>query len=230
MLNPMKKLLLASALLLTVLSGCQTLYVPNPVNMPLMSEPGETQVAMQVSTNGYNGQLAFSPAYHVALMASGNTYSIRSGINLDTVYKAHFIEIGAGTYWRLSKFLRFEAYGGYGGGSEGLEFDRSVISRWFFQPNIGVSGRFVDAGFAPRFSFVNYLRDEVNRIPTDVGQKAAFFEPQFMARAGYEQFKFHFSFGPSIPLGYDFDGDYRKWNVAFGIHLTLVKDYEKYMR
>lgn len=226
----MKKTLLTFALLLLVLSGCQTMYVPNPVNIPLMSEGGETQLGLQVASNGYNGQLAFSPTNFLGFVGSGNIFSLRRGINLDTLYKNQYGELGIGGYGRLNRNWRIEGYVGYGGGSEGEDFDKAIYRKIFIQPNIGFSGRIVDAGFSPRFSFVHHIRNDVNRVRTDVDRRGAFFEPQFMIRAGYEQFKFFFATGPAIALDDGLKGDYHNWSVAFGIHLTLIKDYEKLVK
>lgn len=226
----MNKILLLLGLAIGLLSGCQTLYVPNVVNAPLMSEPGETQIGMAVGSNGYNLNLAFSPAPYVALMANGNLFNYRKGIEQDSLYRQQFIEAGLGFYSRLSKYWRFETFVGYGGGLQGDEIETAYYRRWFIQPDIGVSGRIVDAAFSPRITFVNHNRSVFSLREFEQENKGVFLEPTVTLRAGYEQFKFQFQTGPTLPLGDNLYGRYHKWNVSFGFHLTFVKNFERYMK
>lgn len=209
------------------LTSCQTLYVPSQPQVPLMSEGDETQVALNIATNGYGGQFAYSPYYHWAIIANANTFNVVQDTNFEIKYRQSYGEVGTGYYTRLNKFARLEVLFGLGTGSAGFNDVRDRYRKGFLQPSIGISGPWVDAGLTTRISYVNYFQHKENGTTTPLRQNALFLEPAITARAGYEQVKFQGQFGLGIPMS-DPDFNFRRVFFGLGIHITFVKDFEKY--
>lgn len=218
---------LLTACLLLALTSCQTMYVPNQPQVPLMSEGDETQVTLNIATNGYGGQFAYSPYYHWAVIANANTFNVVQDTNYEIKYRQSYGEIGTGYYTRLNKFARMEVLFGLGTGSAGFNDVRDRYRRAFIQPSIGFSGPWVDAGLTTRFAYVNYYQHKENNTTSPLSQNGFFFEPAITARAGYEQVKFQGQFGLGIPLGAP-DITFRRVFFGVGIHITFAKDFEKY--
>jgi hypothetical protein len=212
-------------------SACQNLYIPNGPNVPLMSGGDELQVGMSVGSNGYGAQLAYSPYYHWAIAATGNTFSIMGGSGYtrnQLSFRHLYGEAATGYYTRLSKFARFELLGGYGGGATGHPDDsKHLYRRLFVQPSIGLSSPFIDAGFTPRICFVTHYLDVINGAQSKPNDKGTFFEPTVTLRGGMDEFKFQLQGGLAFPLG-DVAFDYRRSFLSMGFHLTFVKDFDKY--
>lgn len=219
--------ILSFSAILFLFSACSTLYVPNQPQVLLMSEGDETQVGLQVGTNGYGAKLAYSPYYHWALMANGNTFSFVQDSNYTIRQKHTYGEIGTGYYTRLNKYWRFEALVGYGGGSSGLTNERGHYRRAFFQPSVGVSGPFFDGALTTRLAWVNQFSQEVGGLRSDVNLSSVFLEPYVTLRAGWEQIKFQFQTGFSFDLG-NAGFSTRSYTAALGVHVTLFKDFDKY--
>jgi hypothetical protein len=212
-------------------SSCQSLYIPNGPNVPLMSQGDELQVGLNVGTNGYGAQIAYSPYYHWAIATTGNTFSIKGGngyTNFETSYRHLYGEAATGYYTRLSKHARLEVLGGYGAGQTGQPDDNnSLYRRIFVQPSIGISSAFFDAGFTPRLSFVNHYRDFIAGVTTKPNEPGTFLEPTITLRAGMEEFKFQMQGGLAFPMAKT-NFSYRKSFISFGFHLTFIKDFEKF--
>lgn len=226
----MKKLAV-TVLVLLLVAGCKPLYIPSPVNTPLFSQGGEMSGQLALSSNGYNVQGAWSPVYHLGIIGGGNLFNIQvDSLAKPDQFRHRYAEIGGGYYTRLSKFMRLEMYAGYGGGHTGDVNDRGYYQKFFFQPGIGYSGRYVDIGFSPRISSVQHLRTLSRGQRRNEDRQSVFIEPWLTLRAGMEQFKFSTQLGWAIPAGGDFgSGDYRsKATIAFGMHLIFGKDFEKY--
>lgn len=212
-------------------ASCQSLYIPNGPNVPLMSQGDELQIGLNVGTNGYGAQVAYSPYYHWAIAATGNTFSLRGGpgYTRNQISFAHFSgEAATGYYTRLSKHARLELLGGYGAGNSGApDALKQLYNRFFIQPSVGISSAFLDAGFTPRFTFVNHTKDIVNGGTVKINEQGTFFEPTVTLRAGMEEFKFQMQGSLAFPMG-KAPFNYRRSFLSFGFHLTFVKDFEKY--
>ena len=210
-----------------LLTGCKTAYVPNLLQMPLMSEGDETQVSLGMGTNGYGVQLAYSPYYHWNIIANGAAFSVAQDTAFEKKYTQKQGEIGTGFYTRLNKFARFETIMGLGSGNAGLEKDREFYRKLFIQPAIGFSTRYIDAGVSTRLTFVQHHKTRVNGSQTRINDNGLFFEPGVMARVGYEQVKFSFQGGMSMPLVKP-DLTYLRGFFGVGLHITFAKDFERY--
>lgn len=215
---------------MALLCACQSLYIPNGPNVPLMSEGDELQIGAHIGGNGYGAQIAYSPYYHWAIATTGNTFTLLggNGRNPNNITFRHFNgEASTGYYTRLSKYVRLEALAGVGAGQSGVPDDKHLYHKYFVQPSIGISGPWIDAGFTPRITVVNQHKDIVQGGSVKVGDQATFLEPTITLRAGYEMFKFQLQGNLAIPLGSS-AFSYGKSLITFGIHLTFVKDFEKY--
>lgn len=202
------------------------MYVANPANIPLLTQDGEVQGGLSAATNGFNLQTAWAPVEHVGVLANFSTYSVTDSL-LEPDFRRTSLELGLGGWTRLSKFMRLEAFLGAGWGITGEFPQRDLYRKYFLQPNFGYSGTYCDLGFSPRFSLIqhNEQRGVVNS--PELPRTTAFFEPTLQGRAGFEEFKFQFQVGPSIPLGTS-QLDFRRWQVSFGVNLTLGKDFAIY--
>ncbi len=223
-LSPLIWLLLPTVLLLT---SCQTTYVSNPANIPLLSQDGEFQGGLGVGPNGFNLQTVWAPVEHLALMGNASTYTISDSI-LEPDFRRTYGEIGAGYWTRLNKYLRFETFAGTGWGITGEFPQRDLYRRYFFQPNIGASTRYYDLGFSPRLSIVRFVEQRGVATPIETDRSGVFLEPIIQGRVGYEEFKFQLQIGPTLSLD-DAQFDFRRWNVSIGVSLTLGKDFERYL-
>lgn len=208
-------------------SSCQTTYVSNPANIPLLSQDGEFQGGLSVGTNGFNLQTVWAPVEHVALMGNASTYTVSDSL-LEPDFRRSYGEVAAGYWTRLNKYLRLETFVGTGWGITGEFPQRDLYRRYFFQPNFGASTRYYDFGFTPRVSIVRFVEQRGVATPIEVDRSGVFLEPILQGRVGYEQFKFQFQFGPTLGLGTP-EFDFRRWNVSFGVSLTLGKDFERYL-
>jgi hypothetical protein len=214
---------------LLALASCKSTYVPTVAQVPLMSVGDEFQIAANIGNNGYGASLAYSPYYHWALMANGNTYALYSGRQgATTSFRCLYGEFGTGYYTRLSKILRAEVFGGYGAGNSGHPVaSKELYRKIFLQPSIGISTPFVDLGFTTRLAWVNNFAIKQNDISTPRNLTTTFLEPILTARAGFENFKFQLQGGLSFPLG-SVGFTHRTTFVGFGFHLTFGKDFENY--
>lgn len=207
--------------------SCESLYVAQPSIQPMISQEGEVQAQMGISGNGFSGGAAWAPVKHFAFIGNASNYTVEFDSIQEPRYRHTYGELGLGYWTRLEKYLRFELYSGMGWGVSGDLPRRDNYRRFFIQPNIGTSGEYVDASFSPKFSFVSHTdtRNATNAVPLPV--TTAFWEPSLSFRAGYRELKFQIQASYSIPLS-TADFDYRAWNIGFGAHLTLGKDFEKY--
>lgn len=208
-------------------SGCKSIYSPAPTNMPLFSQDGEVQFAGALGSNGYNLQWGWAPVEHLAVMANGGSYTQSFDSIFEPRFRHTYGEIGLGGWTRLDKFMRLEAFAGMGWGITGEFPRRDLYRRYFFQPNFGWSGRFVDAGFSPKLSIVNHK--DVRGLPNveHLSATSAFLEPTVMFRAGWHEVKFQVTGSYTIPMGAS-NFSYQDFTVGFGFHLTLGKDFDRY--
>ena len=214
------------ALLTLVFSSCQTTYIPQMPTMPLLSQDGEVQVGTSIGNNGFNAHAVWAPVEHLAFMGAASTFTVSDSV-FEPDFRRSFAELGLGYWTRLNKYLRLETFAGMGWGVTGEFPRRDIFRRYFFQPNFGASTRFYDFGFSPRISMVRFVKCEGCPTPVTEAQQSVFIEPIIMGRVGYEEFKFQFQVGPMFSAGnspFEFD----RWNVSFGVNLTLGKDFERY--
>jgi len=220
-----KKLIyLYLSVLVILFYSCAPAYVPNAVNMPLLSNQGEVQVVLNTGSSGFDPQLAFALTDNIGLMLNGS-FNNRTSDSTDNYHKHYFGEMGVGYYNKIGTNGRVEAYGGFGIGQFQGDYENNLwkstsnatLTRYFMQPSIGVTTDIFDGGFSPRFVYVN-IQQEGNR---DYG---IFFEPAFTGKVGYKYVKFIFQFGLSIPAGFnEIEFEYQPIIFSVGIHSKIGK-------
>lgn len=84
-------------LLLAGFSSCG-IYRQNVVNAPLFQEKGQTHLSGHISFNGLEGQLAFAPIKHFALLANYSDMGEDKINNGNYIDRHYFKEIGAGLF------------------------------------------------------------------------------------------------------------------------------------
>jgi hypothetical protein len=218
------------AFCVVLFSACSHVYVPSPHNVPLFSMADEAQAALNVGTSGYNAQLAYSPVSHVGLIGNGTYYRAYNDSTKKFTPRHIQGDIGAGYYTTLSKTARLEILVGYGAGQMEQDGVNHLYRRMFIQPDVGYSGRIVDAALTTGLAQVSHFQTKENGGTLRVNSKSLFFEPALTFRVGYEQFKFSSQVGYSIPLngaGVLVDS-HEGLMVNFGFHLIISKDFEAY--
>lgn len=204
-----------------LLSSCSTvMYISNTVNTPLLKEKGEVKIVGDEN----DFQAAVAVTNHIGVMANGF-----SKIYQGKDYYKHdgrLGELGLGYFKAFKNNVVFETYAGAGIGlvrkrnayvsEDNMQHFQSFTAqgtRAFFQPGIGYCGRFFEAAFTPRFSYVKYTHfksvgyseeelamDNVdhNKVLNDY---YAFAEPAITLRAGYRFVKLQVQYGRTIDIG-----------------------------
>lgn len=120
-------------MLFFLLTGC-TVYMPQPVPIPLMTARNQVQISGGVTIiPGITGSAVYSPANHLAVQVYG--FAAPDQINN---YQA-----AAGYYWNNGSDLNLEFYGGMGGGNGKLINNaipasfQGKYSLYFAQLNLG---------------------------------------------------------------------------------------------
>jgi hypothetical protein len=123
-----------------------------------------------------------------------------------------FIVDGGAGYYRPFRRFTFEPYGGLGIGKALNQYGSTEssdlgFSKFFLQPNIGVSARFVEAAFANRFTGLHYYRIQTTLASPSadldyIRSHASSFlaEPSFIFRAGPRYAKFQLQLTRSFNL------------------------------
>jgi hypothetical protein len=198
-----------------IVSGCRSLYVPNTVNVPMLSEKKEFNGTVAYGLNGLDVQAAYSPIQNWAVMGNFAHIRAESGAYEEKSY-GYLGEVGVGYYIKNDDILRADVYGGVGYTSTkaSSDFKTSRIfnrdyARIFVQPSIGVQLKHLEPSFALRMNYVFPL-------------KALFYEPAITLRFGSEKFKIMSQFGFSMAnkrIGYE--GPYNPFMYSLGINFRF---------
>ena len=192
---------------LPLFTGCATMYIPSPKNIPLFEEKGEVQVETGVTANSIfaTGNYAFSEKYAVIANGSlsfGNFSEIYDLADLHQgggetnylmfggVFAHHSVEAGVGKYkiplsgWNLELF----GGGGYGNAKGGDHKNEYWLG--FIQGNIGKRFKAIELGWSLRVAFSEFYFTYPSRIYQskdyfDVKFNNFHLEPLFCLRTGY---------------------------------------------
>ena len=200
--------------------GCKTVYVPNAVNAPLLSQKGE----LRASLSGNNLQAAYAVSDSVGLIANGFWQKTSGDQNAASGSdgKGHLLELGAGHFRSIGDLLLFETYAGLGlgavehdnweqvnGARSDYRFSASAIKA-FVQPSLGITRNYFDAVLSTRFVALKpYDTEAVNypeaRLRADdlfgLDQHTfGFIEPAVTVRAGYKWVKLFVQYGFSLKI------------------------------
>ncbi len=214
--------------------GCAPAYIPNAVNVPLLSNQGQFQGSVYSGTSGYDIQTSYALTGNLGLMANGSFYSNTEDSTGD-YSKRNFWEGGAGYYKVFGGAGRFETYGGYGQGtstyrnSYELFGSQEVIAtgdyrRFFIQPSIGTATDFFDAALSLRTCYVNFYRIKSGDLSLDHSVDGVFIEPTVTARLGYKHVKFLAQMGYSLPLGQDVEMFWQPFLFNLGLSFDFGKN------
>jgi hypothetical protein len=176
----LKKIWLHVLLLATY--SCGSLYTPNTMNVPMLSQKKEFNGTVAYGVNGIDVQAAYSPIKNCGVMA--NFAHIRADGALYSEYSYGYLgELGFGYYAKTNDMYRLDMYGGFGYTSTKSSFDfkksgfvNRNYSRLFLQPSIGIQLKKFEPSLALRLNYVYQL-------------KALFYEPAITLRFGTEKFK-----------------------------------------
>jgi hypothetical protein len=196
-------------ILLVIASCSPRYYAPNQPNVPLLRAKGEVRFSVLGSEGQDVNSLEFQGAY-----ALTNKLGVMVNTDLANGNDAShgFIMDGGAGYYRPLRRFTFESYGGLGIGKALNQYSSTESSdlgftKFFLQPNIGVSARFVEAAFATRLTGLHYYRIQTTLAgPTSdldyIRSHASSFlaEPSFIFRAGPRYAKFQFQLTRSFNL------------------------------
>lgn len=213
---------LGVVLIAALLQSCNTAYVPNTVNVPLMRNAGEARLYADLKLNV---QASYAITDNIGVMASGHfvterTHENDSGRIISNGSGRQF-EAGIGYSHPLVRDvivtgdLVGELYAGVGFGSltlNNLDDNKSYEvsgTKFFVQPSLGLSHRYLEVAFTPRFVGVLYSEPttlytdaELNQkeLPDRTGPMHWFAEPAITVRAGIQEVKAQFQIGQSFKL------------------------------
>jgi len=210
----MKKFrLLFFLVLITVLfQSCAAAYVPNVINVPMLSNKGVLQVAANFGFSGFDPQVAYGVTNNIGLMANGSFFNGYTSDSISTDYSNHnYGEIGLGYYASILKVIRVELYAGKGYGeiygerllAEGrylTDPTQAVSSKFrlsnsttFIQPSIGFSTKVFDCALSNRLIKVE-VWDKANV------SRNYFMTPVITFKLGYDRVKTISQVGICLPI------------------------------
>ena len=192
-----------------IFSSCRSVYIPNMINTPLLTQKGEFKATGSFGYNGYNSQLAYALTNSIGIITNGS-YNKAKFFGTENDYREFYLyDIGAGYYNKLyNKNSYYEIYMGGGQGRANIyEYSLSSLirssgsySRVFGQGGIGVEDRFVGGGFALRVSVVNMKLLDPNNLVTG-RYTNLYIDPVVTCKAGYNKVKVIIQAGMSYRLG-----------------------------
>jgi hypothetical protein len=188
---PQVLFLLASGILLLI-DSC-TIYLPQPVNIPLMNEKNEVQLSGGATMlGGLDGSVAYAAANHVALQAYGSLHT----------EDIRYFQGSIGYYTKNKSDINLEIYAGLGSGNGnnwGFEDDKYVDGDYllyFAQANIGqtnLGSAHIDYGFGLKTGlFDAEVSNDTYPNPVYYTNHSWLIEPQAFVRMGGEKFKVGF--------------------------------------
>jgi len=183
--------LVASGILL--LADSCTIYLPQPVSIPLMNERNEVQLSGGVTMlGGIEGSVAYAAGDHVALQAYGSIHT----------EQIRYFQGSVGYYTKSKSNINFEIYAGLGGGNgndSGFKDDLFVNGNYllyFTQANFGqtnLGSAHIDYGFGLKTGlFDAKVITYANPNPVNYTNHSWLIEPQAFVRMGGEKFKVGF--------------------------------------
>ncbi|HMR18288.1 MAG TPA: hypothetical protein PKA53_03225 [Sphingobacterium sp.] len=155
---------LTGLVLLSLLAGCSSIYLPNVPATPMLREQGETYVAGHVNLKGYlSGSLAVAATDRIAILGNGSY--VDQGFHSNTYFKQWLAEgaVGYSTKLGAKKNRVFEIYGGYGIG-HALQQDKRATTQGYESVEsreMGFHKIFIQANYSSkRDRKINLLGDQ----------------------------------------------------------------------
>ncbi|MBL0145210.1 MAG: hypothetical protein IPP48_05125 [Chitinophagaceae bacterium] len=82
--------------------ACSPKYVPNVINVPLLSKKGEVHATVNGGISGFDPQVAVAVSNHIGVIANGS-FANEIQNNGKDFHKHSFAEIGAGYFDTIQK-------------------------------------------------------------------------------------------------------------------------------
>ncbi len=225
---------IASSAFIILLHSCASLYVPNSVNTPLLTEKNEATINVTTGMNGWDLQTAYSPFKHLGIMI--NTSGSPKLNNSGSYHRHAFAEGALGFTTKTGSDGVFEIYmgGGYGtietkskvivNGNSNIDKVSGQGTRYFIQPSIGVKKSNVEFAFTIRGVYTELDHVVYNNSVTSTTRSGGFIEPAFTIRNGEGRFMFQTQVGGSIPFNLNTnDIRLRPFIMSFGFCVRLGK-------
>ena len=243
----MKKSILLILVTAAVLSSCeQPLYIPNTMNVPVLTKKGDIDASLSTGSNGNDLQAAYAITDEIGVMVN-TSYANHQDTGSSNFNKHAFVELGLG----YTFFLNKESYEigdakiiapmfvGYGmgsasgyyswafGSSDFSYYTEGKYSRIFFQPAIGMSHKSIDIFFSLRMTYVNFstvdYQDNLGGWTTLLVDKDynLYYEPTLTWRVGGEKLKFMNQVGVSAGQFPTTETSFRNRPVVFIVGLQL---------
>jgi hypothetical protein len=247
----MKKVFMSvfiSIVLLSLSSCTHYYYAPNKLNVPLFDKEKEfsASVAMSVGNEfeAYEFQTAYAIDKNFGIMANGLFADRASG---DEYGKGYIIEAGGGYFAPLNKYYVFEIYSGFGFGKvengygdqgNGLinsNYSELDFTRFFIQPSLGLTTRYIDVILSSRFAGLYYtdFYYPLNLYESDLKDLryiednpfSMIFEPAATLRLGYKELKFQIQIVYSLNINNP-RLQQEEVNLNIGVCLLIGKEYK----
>ncbi len=211
-------------LIFLFLNSCKSVYIPNAVNAPFLTEKKQGAGAVCFGTSYIDGQAAYSFAKNFAAMANFSLWRLNKD---SSRFHQHFIfEGGAGYYVKLNNTWLFDVYSCFGyGSSETREYGKEFMKvkgnymKVFIQPSIGLMSGTFEGGFSLRSNYVYFTNFSIYN--NNFNKPAQYYiEPVLTGKVGFEKLKFVAQIGCSLPFGstaFNTDYDYQKLIFNLGI-------------
>lgn len=205
----------------TTLAACKTIYIPNAVNVPLLSRKNE--VRAQVNANNLQG--AYAVTDNVGVMVNGQYHSSSTDRKAQSAETGSggLVEAGGGYFTALSPRVRAEVFGGAGYGQvehknwntvNGVRNDYRFevhATKLFAQPSVGIVGDWFDAALSTRLVLLRAFNPKASANYTESDLRSdglyaidsrlwSFVEPTLTIRGGYKWAKIFFQYGRSFKL------------------------------
>ncbi len=170
-------------IIILVSVDCAPVYLPSPVDAPMLTNRGEKQVNLLLGL-GVAPQVSYALTNHIGLIGNGYYYNSKS----DSSYARQFsLALGSGYFGRIGKHGRYEVYLGFDGGKMDNNYSQFFYKDIFLQPTIGFTSDIIDLGLSSSFVAINFsdLKGAYLKSPLST----VFWKPTLTAKIGYKRFR-----------------------------------------
>ncbi len=190
----------------------------------MFSREGELQASFYAGTQGLDPQINYSITNHLGIMINGSFIS-HDDNTTNMIHKHSFGEIGFGYYQKIYNMWQFEIYGGAGYGKLLMQRHNNINTytsadanymRYFIQPAIGLSTKYIDFSLGTRFVILDGTYME-----TSLSYNRSFLENAATIRIGGEQIKGVFQFGYILPIQTDRFENHQAFMLSIGVQVYL---------
>ncbi len=209
-------------ILLSFISSCSVIYMPTPVNVPMLTNRGETQINANLGFYGFSPQFAYAFTNHIGGYVN---LSVVGSPKTDSTSYQYAITPALGYFYKHGKF-RMEVFSGLEAGrlaSLYSEGNTPVLEKYsfrsvFFQPTIGYTSNLLDLGFTSDFVFISFEDVNTNSIYSTL-----LLEPLLTAKIGYRRVRLLLQAGLAIDVSKDPDILTFPVIATLGLNINLGK-------